>query len=435
MDRFLRKSAISVAFALLAVSTFAQERSSWRTSGDIQEGARGNIVGTVVDVESGRSRFTISPDDDKTSNVIVDTDTLATQYNGFGGTINGSPEIFVGSTGFSNLRTGDRVDVRGVGRANGNVAADRITLLGRPVEAPQTGIGQTRQPGSISTPTASQSTPSTAPERFGLIEGVVRQVNADQGRVVIETDSRQLINIRATNSTPVSYRGDTYRISNLEPGDRVRVTPSGGTMSGNAEIRATSIDVVQSVQDRSGAPDRGVGNLTGKVTGIDRKNNTITVDTGRSTVTVDLKNAVDSGNRRVRAADLLVGDTIDLSGSYSGETYVATSVRFGDESNAPSVTQSPATRTPAPAPSRTSGELVMVTIYGTVTQSLRNAPYLTIRDESGRTVRINLLEDFVVRNRTNGYTTADQLTEGEAVAVRAYRDVDGNYIAQTIRVR
>jgi len=40
-----------------------------------------------------------------------------------------------------------------------------------------------------------------------------------------------------------------------------------------------------------------------------------------------------------------------------------------------------------------------------------------------------------VKTRTGGYTTADRLTEGESVAVRAYRDADGNFIAQTIRVR
>src|ERR1051325_9218337 len=264
MTRFLRKSAISVAAALLAVSSFAQDRSTWRTSGDIAEGVRGNIIGTVVDVESGSGRFTISPDDDKTSNIVVDTDSVATQYNGFGGTINGAPEIFVGSTGFSNLRTGDRVDVRGSGRANGNILADRITLLGRPVEAPQTGIGQTRTGQSVSTPTASQTTASTSPDRFGLVEGVVRQVNSDQGRVVIETDNRQLLNIRATSSTPVKYRGETYRISNLEAGDRIRITPASGTMSSGSEIRATSIDVVASVQDRNGQSPRGVGGLTGR---------------------------------------------------------------------------------------------------------------------------------------------------------------------------
>ena len=44
------------------------------------------------------------------------SDSVSTQYNGFGGVINGSPEIFTGSQGLANVRTGDRVEVRGVGQ-------------------------------------------------------------------------------------------------------------------------------------------------------------------------------------------------------------------------------------------------------------------------------------------------------------------------------
>ena len=56
---------------------------------------------------------------------------MSTQYNGFGGTINGAPEIFVGSTGFANIRVGDRVEVRGIGHGNSAIRAERVTLLGR----------------------------------------------------------------------------------------------------------------------------------------------------------------------------------------------------------------------------------------------------------------------------------------------------------------
>lgn len=435
MSRFLRKSALSVLVALCAVSTFAQDRSTWRTAGDIAEGVRGNIVGTVTDLNAGRNSFTLSPDEDKTQNVVIDTDAVATQYNGFGGTINGSPEIFVGSTGYNNVRVGDRVDVRGTGRGNGNIIADRITLLGRPVEAPQTGIGQTRSPNSISTPTASQSTPTTSPDRFGRIEGVVRHVNATQSQVTIETDSRQLINISGTSSTPVNYRGDVYRITNLEPGDRIRVNPQGGAMSNTSEIRASSIDVVRSAQESTGASPRSVGNLAGRVSSIDRKDNTVVLDTGRGNVTVDLTNAVDARNRRIRAADLVVGDQVDLSGSYNGETYVATTVRFGDESNAPAPDRN-TLPSPAPAPAGRGGsELVTVSVYGTVAQSLRNSPTLVVRDEGGRNVSINVLEAFPVRTKNGGYITAVQLTNGASVAIRAFRDSDGNLIAQTIRIR
>src|SRR5207248_2964524 len=219
---------------------------------------------------------------------------------GFGGTINGSPEIFVGSAGYANLRTADRVEVRGVGRGVGNIRADTVTLLGRPVEAPQTGIGQTRDPGNISTPTTSTTTPSSAPERLGRVEGVVRSVNVDEGRVVIETDARALMNVRATPSTPVRYKGNTYRIANLEQGDRIRVDPESGTVGTGGEIRARSIDVLSGTQDSSGgnSSTRQIGNLSGRVTRVDRANNRVTVDSGRGPVTVDLANAADATGRR-----------------------------------------------------------------------------------------------------------------------------------------
>src|SRR5262249_14764548 len=133
---------------------------------------------------------------------------VSTQYNGFGGSINGSPEIFMGTTGFANVRVGDRVEVRGVGRNAGTAAAEYVTLLGRPGEAPQTGVGQTRTPNTISPPTASGTTPSTTPIQPGRMEGVVRQVNATDGRIVIETDRREMITIRAAISTPVYYRNN-----------------------------------------------------------------------------------------------------------------------------------------------------------------------------------------------------------------------------------
>src|SRR5438132_3260987 len=133
----LRKSAIFAFSLLIGVSAFGQSGTQWRTSADVREGVRGSIVGTVSDVTEGRSTFRLAPDDDRNGQVTVEADAVSTQYNGFGGTINSSPEIFVGSTGFSNLRVGDRVEVRGTGRNTGVIGAEYITLLGRPVPADQ----------------------------------------------------------------------------------------------------------------------------------------------------------------------------------------------------------------------------------------------------------------------------------------------------------
>src|SRR5258706_1303587 len=141
--------AILVFAALSAVAAFGQDRTVWRTSADVQEGARGSVTGSVSDTEAGRNRLIITPDDAQNDRILVDTDSVSTQYNGFGGTINGAPEIFVGSTGFHEVRVGDRVEVRGVAIGSSPIPAQRATLLGPAVPAPATVLGQPRQPTPI----------------------------------------------------------------------------------------------------------------------------------------------------------------------------------------------------------------------------------------------------------------------------------------------
>jgi hypothetical protein len=425
--------AIFAFAALSAVAAFGQDRTVWRTSGDVQEGGRGTIVGTVADTQNGRGRMVVTPDNALSDQITVDTDSVSTQYNGFGGTINGAPEIFVGATGFNEVRTGDRVEVRGVAIGGGIIRAERVTLLGRAVAAPQTGIGQTRTPGSISTPTASGTTPSSAPDRIGRVEGVLQQVNAEEGRLVIVTDRREVLTVRTPQGTPVRYHGDTYRVSNLEVGDRIRVEPEGGAAVTGNEIRARSIDVVQSAQESTGGlSSRGVGALTGRVTRVDRTNNVLQLDTGRGTIAVDLRSAADPSGRPVRGRDVQAGDRVEVSGSYSGATFVATTIRFTDDSGT-AITQGPAT----PVADNIPADLGVVTIYGTVTQTLADGPQLVLRDtqNNNRTVRVYALEDLPVRTRSGTYSTATQLRTNDSVVIKAYRDGDGNYIAQTIRIR
>jgi hypothetical protein len=424
-----RISLVSAALALLAVAAFGQDRGQWRTSADIQAGSRGSIVGTVADPEEGRNRLILTPDGDRYDTVTVEGDTVSTEYRGFGGVINGSPEIFIGATGFSNIRAGDRIEVRGIGSSQGTVRADRITLVGRPEPAPQTGVGQTRSPSSISTNSASGTTSSSAPERNAGVEGVVQQINVNEGRIVVVTDRREILTVRAASSTPVYYRDHTYRIDNLEVGDRIRVRPVAGS-SASTEVRASSIEVTQSSQERGAA--RSVGTVTGRVTNVDRTGDAITLDTGRSTpLRVDMSAAVDPQNRRVRARDVQAGDNLELNGSYSGETFVASTVRFTDQPASPTITQSPSRPVAEP------GDLGAVTIYGIVTQTLANSSQLVVRDTqaNNRSIRLYVLEDFVVRTKAGGYTTAEKLKEGDSVVVKAYRDGDGNYIAQTMRLR
>jgi hypothetical protein len=325
---------------------------------------------------------------------------------------------------------GDTVIVRrlrGVGRGAGVIRADQVTLLGRTISAPQTGVGDTRSPSiGISTPTVG----STA-NVYGRVEGVIRQVNPTDNRIVVETDRREIFNIRTSNSTPVTYHGDTYQVSNLEVGDRVRIDSDGSTTT-DREIRARSIEVTQSVQEGAGAR---VSSVAGRVTRIDRTADVARVDTGRGEVRVDMSRAYDSTGRRVRAADLQVGDRVDISGSYGSNSQVfsATTVRFNEDVFSPA----PNSNEPPPRDGSGSGaELVTVSVSGTVTETLQNAPTLSIRDRmSGRVITLYVTDDFAVRTKSGSYTTADHLNVNDGVLVKAYRDADGNYIAQTIRMR
>jgi hypothetical protein len=429
MTRSLRMAMVAVASIAAVSPLFGQDRSSWRTADDIREGSRGSIVGTVDDVDDGSGQIQLVPDDATSAQVTVVTDSLSTIYNGFGGVINGRTEIFIGSKGFSNVRTGDRLEVRGTGRGTGTVFAEAVSLIGRSIPADQVGVGETRSPGNIST--GSSGTRSTVTERPGRIDGTVRTVNGDDNRFVIETDRREMLTIRGSGTTPVHYRGGTYRIRDLEQGDRIRVDAdtSAGT---SGDVQARSIDVVQSAQERRGSASSSSGQVTtisGRITGVDRPTDTIRIDNGRGEVAVDVHTAADAGGHRVRAADLRVGDEVDITGAYgvSSDVFIASTIRSADQ-----IPAQPAGPTRPPA----TGSPGFITIHGTITQSLRNAPQLTIRDaQSNASYRIYVLEDFIVRTKSGSYTTADRLSENDSVVLKAYRDADGNLIAQTIRMR
>src|SRR2546423_12151338 len=105
--------AIFAIVAAVSVAAFGQDRNLWRTSADIVEGGRGTAVGTGEELLPGRNRIVITPDDSPSDRITIDADAVSTQYNGFGGTINGAPAIFVGTPRFANVRAGGRIQVRG----------------------------------------------------------------------------------------------------------------------------------------------------------------------------------------------------------------------------------------------------------------------------------------------------------------------------------
>lgn len=436
MSAIARKSALYVLLTFCAVSSFAQDRTLWRSAADIRSGVRGSVVGTIVDVDDARRQLQVAADDERYGRITIVTDAISTQYNGFGGMINGQPEIFTGSSGFSNVRLGDRIEIRGSGRTDGVVAADQVTLLGRTVAASTTGVGSTRPATSVSTPSATSTATS---DRMGRIEGVVRQVNATDNRIVVETDRRELLTVRTVTTTPVYFQGQTYQVRNLEVGDRIVVSPEAGTTATDREFRATSIEVTQSVQDRGTVPaNRSVASISGRVTSVDRTRDTVRIDTGRGNTTlIDMANAYDENSRRTHSNDLRVGDVISVTGSYGrgsdASIFVASTVRFDED-----VLEN---RTPAPDRSDDGddvelGDYSVVNLSATVTESLETSPTLELRDRNGgRTVNVWVTEDFVIRTKAGSYTTADKLKVGDSLLVKAFRDEDGNLIAQSIRQR
>ncbi|HSP34254.1 MAG TPA: hypothetical protein VLU46_08065, partial [Thermoanaerobaculia bacterium] len=126
------------------------------------------------------------------------------------------------------------------------------------------------------------------------------------------------------------------------------------------------------------------------------------------------------------------GDRVEISGAYGAKSdlFSATTVRFNDDvfGNTPGSVAGTGTG-PAMEPG-------LVTISGTVTDTIPNGGNIVVRERgTGRVVNLYASEDFVVRTKSGGYTTADRLNANDSVIVKAYRDSDGNYIAQTIRMR
>ena len=412
MFKTLRVSALCALMVLTAVSTFAQTRP---------------MVGTVIDIDEGRGRLQIEYDDDGTR-VTIETDSVSTVYHGFGTVIAGKPEIFKGSSGLSNIRLGDRVEIRGSERGNGIWKADRVTLLGRDVAASTTGVGTTREPGSVSTPVDDRTAATAARDTAGTVEGTIRSINEDEGRLVILTTQRRMITVRTYRNTPVLYRGETYRVSNLEVGDRIRVEVESRAAQTD-EITARRITVTQSVQETGSGSDAGgrVTTISGRVTrtepGLDR----IFVDTGRDEVRVDMAQAEDANGQVLHARDVRVDDRVEITGSFNrvGDMFNASTVRFTDGG-----------REYPNEPGSTFDRPALVTTGGAITETLEDASTLGVREtDTNRIVRIWASPDLVVRLKNNSYTTVSNLREKDTVIIQAYRDARGNLIAQTVRVR
>lgn len=422
MRRTTRFSMVYAILLLAAVSTFAQSGSQSGT---------GALTGTVIDIENGRGRLAIEPDDDRYARSSIETDAVSTQYLGFGTMIAGKPEIFTGSKGFSNIRLGDRISIRGTPRGDNVVRAETITLLGRSVPAGQVGVGQTRSPNSASTPTDDRTTGTVSPTS-AVAEGTVRQINVDENRILIQTAQRRMITVNTYRNTPVFFRGEQFRITNLEIGDRIRVDADPRTAQAD-EITAQRIEVLQSVQEVRGGEGGTITAIAGRVLRVDTALDYAYVEGARGEIRVDMGNAEDARGERIHARDMRAGDMVDISGNYNraGDMFQASTVRFttGDRSIGPRTT----------TPVAEDEEFVRystVTFTGTVRETLEDAATLAVLDKDlNRTVRVWVAEDFAVRTKGATYTNAEGLKVGDTVLIKAFTDTRGNLIAQTIRLR
>ena len=419
MHRALRISAVFAILVLPALSTFAQDRP---------------LAGTVIDVDEGRGRLQIESDDDRSARTTIETDTVSTTYYGFGTVIAGKPEIFTGSAGFANIRLGDRIEVRGSSTSAGVTKASRITLLGRQVAASQVGVGNTRPPTSVATPTDDRSS-GAATDANGAIEGTIRSMNQNTGRIVIQTADRRMVTIRTGRNTPVFYRGQSYRVSNLEVGDRIRVEAEPRDSQAD-EITARRIDVTLSVQDTPSTPSSGglVTQLVGRVTRIESGLDYVYIDQGRGGETrVDMSQAEDARGDSIRARDIHISDRLEISGSFNktGDMFLASTVRF-----ASSDVEEEDVFDRGPVRDEGIGRYGVVTLSGTILETLEDGPTIAVRDrDTDTTVRVWITSSFIVRTKAGTYTTAENLRVNDIVVLDAFRDASGNLIAQTVRIR
>jgi hypothetical protein len=403
------RAKISILSFILFLIPIALVGQTWRNAGEIRSGVRGTAIGTITDLDAGRSRLSFQLDNGgRDSLLFVEGDSFTTKYLGF----EGGGAIFTGTSGFAKLRVGDRLEVRGVGTSTRGIDAEEIILLGRSINA----------------------SPGTSPSS-NVIEGTVRTTRASDFSFVLETSRRELIDVAGRSNTPVYYQGQRYAISNLEPGDRVRVEIE--SRNGNDEITARSIEVIQNV--RGGGTGGGLSSVDGTITRVDTRLSTVRIRPARgSEITIDAREAYDESGRRIRLADLRTGDRITVTGRYGANntTFIADTIRWERGSGTTRDDDRDDDRDvdgDDDAMEEFSDDYDVVTLDGTVDVAWASG-WFRVTDSAGERYNVYADRDFFLRT-TTGTAVATRIRRGDRVSVRALRDREGRYIAQSIRVR
>jgi hypothetical protein len=300
------------------------------------------------------------------------------------------------------------------------------------------------------------------------IEGIVRSVDPDELRIVILTPSDEIVAVYGSEATPVRFEGSTYRISDLEVGDSIRMSLTG---AGEAR-RVATIDVLASVSpsprtapriepreprlERESAQevlraDPGssttLTSVVGKVDQTRPSRNLIRIiaEGGLSWVRIDASNAQAPDGSPFDVSYLVFGETIEATGSIgSNGELVATTIRRESEIG---------TGYPAPVmiddePEAPEEEAAVSSMY-----TPRAIHWLDVVEFEGEIVtRLNGVQTLTIRNDITGNDDivwcdsslvammddeeplpASELEEGARVHVRALRVSEG-LVAQSIRV-
>ena len=199
-----------------------------------------------------------------------------------------------------NLEPGDRIRVDVVGDRQG-------VLLAQSIDVEQS--------------VQERGGPVDAPPVIDEVEGEVVRVERIPNVLVLSSAERGTLRIAFAADTPVYFRGEQYSVSNLEPGDEVRVE----VREDRGELRTDYIAVTRSVQEKEGGggivgdiESGEVETFTGRVTRVEPERGRFTVTTEtRGTVTVLMPYRPLTADRD-RFERLRSGDRVRFDGEWMG---------------------------------------------------------------------------------------------------------------------
>jgi hypothetical protein len=171
-------------------------------------------------------------------------------------------------------------------------------------------------------------------DRRGDIEGTIVSVARDGDDFYLRT-RRGTVFVDARGGIHAYYRGERYRIRDLDPGDYVRVDVASN--SGN-RLRARAVYVLDTGgrnggnwdRDNDRDYDRRYDTLSGRVISFDARRDLLLVRTSRGDVRVATRE-LERRYGRNWSRSITVGEYVTFGGRFDGRTFVATS--FDERNN------------------------------------------------------------------------------------------------------